>query len=607
MVGRLALVARMPSETKSSLVIHSPDKEWQKYSEALKKALLEVDVLRSHAAKKPEAQNPLLSDMLWRNGNPEENSDSAVIGSYQMLITDEILMDKIKTLVFEDALDATSAVIQAFQDVRSVVQSMENQYLREKSLDLDACEDLLLSALNNSENLRQKQWAHLQGRIVVIQQPTPQDMIRLHQVGVAGIVAENGSRLSHAAILARSFNIPTLFSTAGIVESARNGQKVILDADSGRVTLNPSRSEQRKAEARRAVELLIRQKLKAGALTSAKTTDGRQISILANADGPFNGKALISSGAEGIGLLRTEFLHLREPDSNGTPETPSEIELECFFKLIAESMQPGWATVRLLDCGGDKPYPPKHQLSQNDSAHLSGSVFGIRGIRFLLAEKEILKTQLRALIKANRSGNIRILIPYVTEAREVRQVKHLLQSLWKELPENERTALHFPLLGAMVETPSAVLMLDQIASECDFLSVGSNDLTQHILCIERGQSHNPELCSSFHPAVLRALKNIVDARTQDESGLGLCGEIASDPVATELLLGLGFIQISCRAATIPLIKAIVRNTNCEEAKRMAQHLLQMSSAEEVSAFLLKRYREKHSQLDSSTHSNERAS
>ncbi|MEY4065808.1 MAG: hypothetical protein RIR26_2016 [Pseudomonadota bacterium] len=606
-VGRLAQVARSSNDVKAPLVIHSPDTEWQKYSDAQRKALQEIEHLRSQTNQHPEAMTDSPDDARVSRFVEKDSQDSEVIDSYQLLLADEVLTDKVRSLVFRESLDATSAVIQAFQDVRNVVRSMENQYLREKTLDLDACEDLLLSALNTSDTLKQKQWSHLKGRIVVIHHPTPQDIIRLYQVGVSGIVAECGSHLSHAAILARSFNIPTLFSASGIQTSGRNGQKVILDADNGTITLNPSRSEQRKAEARRAVELMIMQKLKSGALEAGRTREGSRIVILANADGPASGKTILSCGAEGIGLLRTEFLHVSETDNNGTPETPPESHLEYFFKVLAESMQPDWTTVRLLDCGGDKPFPKNHELSKAGTPPLSGSVFGLRGIRFLLAEQKILETQLRAIVRANVFGNIRILLPYVTDVREIQQVKVMLQSVWANLPEKERESLHFPKLGAMIETPAAVLMLDHFSSECDFLSIGSNDLTQHILCVERGQPETADLFNTFHPAVLRTLKQVVETRTRPDLHMCLCGELASDPLATELLIGMGFQQLSCRPSTIPLIKAIIRNTNEDEAKKIAEHVLRMSSADEITDFLHRRYRKKHGSLAFSVHSTERAS
>jgi phosphotransferase system enzyme I (PtsP) len=255
-----------------------------------------------------------------------------------------------------------------------------------------------------------------------------------------------------------------------------------------------------------------------------------------------------------------------------------------FFRLTASALAPKWVTIRLLDAGGDKPYPQGHE-------HPAGP-YGLRGIRFLLAEKSILEMQLHSLIRANIKSNIRILIPFVTDIEEIRIVKRKAQQIWNEIPVEERAGLHFPQIGAMVETPSALMMLDHLCSECDFLSIGSNDLTQHLLCLERSDPNAAVQSSSFHPAVLRALKSIFDQQTKFEMSISLCGELASDPVATELLAGLGCRHLSARSTSIPLLKDIIRNINIGEAEQLAALVLRMTSTEEVRQLLGERYRGK---------------
>lgn len=587
-VGRLAKTTRGHFGAHTPLTIHTPNAEWQKYTDAQRKALSQLEQLRRDAAeiRRSALESATLS-------HDDCGALPGVMTSYGMLLNDELLMDRIKNLVFQESLDATSAILQAFRDVRAVVNSMEDEYLREKALDLDACEDMLLSALSDSKSLQSHQWSYLEGRIVVTNHPSPQDIIRFHQVGVAGIIAEHGSNLSHAAILARSFNIPTVFGAGGIVRASHNGQMTILDAHDGKIVINPGRSELRKAEAQRAVELMLQQKLRAGARAIARTTDGQRILVFANADGPVDARALLSSGAEGIGLLRTEFLHLAGKAETSHEFSSPEEQLKVFFRLTAESIAPRWTTFRLLDSGGDKPYPPGNSLHLQEKSNISQGIFGLRGIRFLLAEKNILELQLRSILRANICGNIRILIPFVSEVAEIKAVKAIAQTLWSEIPENERNTLHYPKIGAMIETPAAVQMLDHIIAECDFLSIGSNDLTQHYLCVERDSEQSSVLFNSFHPAVLRSLKTIFNHQKQMEIGVSLCGELASDPQATELLIGLGCDHFSCRTASIPLIKEIIRKINADEAIRFAESILRMGSAEEIQQHIKQRFAESH--------------
>ena len=601
-VGRLAKTSRGHAGAHTPLIIHSPDAEWQKYADAQRKALQQLEELRRDASeiRKSALEKATLSE-------DDSGALPGVMTSYSMLLSDEVLMDRIKNLVFNESFDATSAILQAFHDVRAVVDSMEDEYLREKALDLDACEDMLLSALSDSKSLQSHQWSHLKGRIVITNHPSPQDVIRFHQVGVAGIIAEHGSNLSHAAILARSFNIPTVFGAGGIVRASHNGQMTILDAHNGKIIINPGRSELRKAEARRAVELMLQQKLKASAPSIARTTDGQRVLVFANADGPVDSRSLLSSGAEGIGLLRTEFLHLTGDAETAHQFSTHEDQLKVFFRLTAEAIAPRWTTFRLLDSGGDKPYPPGNNLNLQEKSNVSQGIFGLRGIRFLLAEKNILELQLRSLLRANVAGNIRILIPFVSDVDEIRKVKALVQTLWSEIPENERTTLHYPRIGAMIETPAAVQMLDHISAECDFLSIGSNDLTQHYLCVERDSQQSSVLFNSLHPAVLRSLKTIFDQQRQMDISVSLCGELASNPEATELLIGLGCNQFSCRTSAIPLIKEIIRTTNAEEAHRFAESILRMSSAEEIQQHIKQRYAESHGHNATTTDPRNRAS
>ncbi|MEN9824723.1 MAG: hypothetical protein RI953_468 [Pseudomonadota bacterium] len=558
-VARLIKGGQTAPSSSAIAAALTPDQEWFRFLNAQFGALEKIGEVLSDASD-----------------DHQKSALNSVMEGYELLLTDEIIVEHIKKLVFEEHLDSSSAIEKVFSDAANKIAASVDDYLREKSMDVVACKEFLVGALASSNP--QQKFEHLKDRIVVVDSPTPQDIILFHQARVSGIIAEQGAELSHAAILARSLNIPTMFAVNGILNRCHDGQIAILDTAEAVVVINPSRSEVRKTEARRAVDLMMSQKLKAKAGSIARTLDGERISVSANSDGPVESKELLASGAEGVGLLRTEFLHLT------STSTPTLHESEVFFRLTASALAPKWVTIRLLDAGGDKPYPQGHE-------HPAGP-YGLRGIRFLLAEKSILEMQLHSLIRANIKSNIRILIPFVTDIEEIRIVKRKAQQIWNEIPVEERAGLHFPQIGAMVETPSALMMLDHLCSECDFLSIGSNDLTQHLLCLERSDPNAAVQSSSFHPAVLRALKSIFDQQTKFEMSISLCGELASDPVATELLAGLGCRHLSARSTSIPLLKDIIRNINIGEAEQLAALVLRMTSTEEVRQLLGERYRGK---------------
>jgi phosphoenolpyruvate-protein phosphotransferase (PTS system enzyme I) len=592
-VGQLIVACDIPSSKPKGLVVIAPDNEWEKYHQAKLRALDQIRTM-SESVKS-------------RNSSDVTSEGADVLDVYSSVIGDEELVRRIKSLVFDEALGASEAVAQAFKDVREVISAMQSPHIRDKALDLDACEDMLLSELCDNQNLGLKNEPEIKGKIVAIHQPLPQEIIQLHKAGVAGIIAESGSKLSHAAILAKSFNIPSVFGASGVIRAASKNARVILDATVGQVSLNPSRSELRKAEARKAVGLMLQQKLKAGAQSIARTIDGHRVLVFANTEASIDSRFYATTGAEGIGLLRTEFLHL--PHSGGSPSAfvANEESLKTYFQTISEVSSGRWVTIRLLDCGGDKPFPSNYDHHLNSSLNDVRGVFGLRGVRFLLSEERILKAQLKSIIRANTLGNIRVLIPFVTDVEEIRQVKNRLRRAWEELSETERSVLHFPSLGAMIETPAAVQLLDFITSECDFVSVGSNDLTQHLLCVERDKPVAAGQFSLFHPAVLRCLKTIFDHQKVSSTALSICGEIASEPAAVELLIGLGCQQLSARPSTIPLIKEIVRSIDLKEAQEFALSILKLASATEIERCLKLRFEEKHGTAYSIPRTSHRAS
>lgn len=555
-VSRLVRLDSQECVLPSTHKTHSPDQEWSNFLNAQARA---IEHLEQIAASAPaSARISALPTMLE---------------GFELLMTDEILIQKIKNLVFSENMNATSAVNAAFADAAALISSFDEEHLKDKSLDLKACEEFLLNEL--SEQPSGNDLSELKNCIVIVHEPKPHDVIRFHEAGVAGVIAEQGTQLCHAAILARSFNIPALFGVGRVTDELKAGQMAILDCAEQTLVINPSRSDIRKAEARRAVDLMVKQKLRAKSGSCALTLDGQRIHVFANVEGSCDTSSLKSYGAEGVGLLRTEFLHL---NSTSIPTTE---QATVFFRMTAAALAPKWMTVRLLDAGGDKPYPT--------SDVFSSGTFGLRGIRYLLAEKNILESQLEALIRANIHGNIRVLIPFVTDVDEVRQVRLLMQEIWNRIPVSERPLMKFPQVGAMIETPAACNIVDHLGNICEFLSVGTNDLTQHILCVDRNDPELRKMFNAFHPAVLRSLKTIFAIQNKMGLDVSVCGELASDPIATELLIGLGCRHLSVPTSSIPLIKELIRKLDFEVAENFAQSILRIPGGAEIQALLKRRY------------------
>ncbi|NBW80607.1 hypothetical protein EBR21_02530 [bacterium] len=321
-VARLVKGGQCSPSYKTSARALTPDQEWSRFLNAQSGALEQIGEVLSDASDEHQ-----------------KNVLNSVMEGYELLLTDELIVEHIKKLVFDDHLDSSAAIEKVFSDAASKIAASVDEYLREKSMDVVACKELLVGALASSNP--QQKFEHLKDRIVVVALPTPQDVILFHQARVAGIITEQGAELSHAAILARSLNIPTMFAVHGILDRCHDGQIAILDTAEAVVVINPSRAEVRKTEARRAVDLMMSQKLKAKAGSVARTLDGERISVFANSDGPVESTGLLASGAEGIGLLRTEFLHL-------TAQTaPTLDESTVFFRLTASALAPKSVTIRL--------------------------------------------------------------------------------------------------------------------------------------------------------------------------------------------------------------------------------------------------------------------
>lgn len=403
------------------------------------------------------------------------------------------------------------------------------------------------------------------------------NMVLLPRERVKGIVTEMGGKTSHTTIVARAFGIPAVVGVQDVSKYTKNGDFIIVDGTRGIVVINPDESTLKTYEERyRRYTDYMNGLVNLSDITPT-TIDGRTIELSANIELPMEVESSLNYGARGIGLFRTEFLFM-----NRIPTEEKQFEV---YKYCAEAIKPDSIIIRTVDLGGDK-------LLQDTSFRDANPFLGWRAIRVYLKEKNILKTQLRAILRASAFGNIKIMFPLVSAIEEIKLLKDILRNTQREL---EKEGIRYDEnieVGIMVEVPSAAILAEDFAKEVDFFSIGSNDLTQYTLACDRGNPRVANIFKPLHPAVLRLIKSTVDAGHSQDVWVGLCGELGSETVAIPVLLGLGLDELSVCPALVPEVKSVIRHLTMVECREIASKVLSMSSAEEVERYLTSILKEK---------------
>jgi phosphotransferase system enzyme I (PtsP) len=500
---------------------------------------------------------------------------SAVFNTHIQILEDKGFVAKV-----EAGLRQTGDGLRTLRDVaaayRRTFDGLEDPFFRERGIDV---EDVTRRVMAQLLGVRHRNIPLSDGAILVTSHLMPAHFALLETEKVAAIVAEHGGPTSHGAIFARALEIPAVTGAKGILEASQPGQLAIVDGGSGVVYLDPDeplRAEYQRAQHR--YELAV-EHLDALAARPAETRDGRRVALTANVGLIADLKLCERHGAEGIGLFRTELLVLAQRGM------PPEDEQEQLYERVASALAPQPVTIRTLDLGGDKAIP-NLGVEREDNPQL-----GLRSIRLSLAHEGVFRAQLRAILRASASRNVRLLFPMISSLAELRRARELVECAKEDLARRGHEFDPELPVGVMIEVPAAALIADALARECDFFSIGTNDLTQYTLAVDRGNERVAHLYDPLHPGVLRLIDRTVRGARRSRRPVSVCGEMASNPLAVPILVGLGIEELSGAAGAVPVVKEIVRALDSEDVARDARCALEAGSAAEVHAIAAHRLRE----------------
>ena len=494
-----------------------------------------------------------------------------IIDTHLLILADERLFVETASIIETGLINAEGALSRTLQKYRSTFAAIEDAYLRERINDVETVIEKILRTMTGETHEIIVPDEGL--TVVAAHDLTPADILQMDRTQIIGLVTEIGGRTSHASILARAFQLPTVAGVEGITSLALDGAPVIVDGLNGSVIVNPDRatfllSLQRK----RRYEFIEFELLKLRDLP-AQTLDGFLMQLKGNVELPEEGASVLSHGGVGVGLYRTEMLFMNRP------EMPGEEEQFRAYASMQQAVAPHPLTIRTLDAGGDKLLEGVyHQPEQNPA-------LGMRAIRLSLSMRAEFKKQLRAILRVSALGRVRVMFPMISGLDELRRAKALLGECKSELSSAGIPFDGRIQVGIMIEIPSAVMMADLLAPEADFFSIGTNDLIQYTLAIDRSNEHLSEFFQPLHPAVLRSLRRVVEVAHAAGIDACICGEMAGDPLYLPLLLGLGFDELSMGSASIPRVKQILRRCTREQAAVIAGTCATFTTAAEVESYL----------------------
>ncbi len=498
---------------------------------------------------------------------------ASIFEAHAMMVSDPSFADKVIQKIESEQVNAEWALSEVQEEFEARFQSFDDRYLRERTADV---KDVAERVLKHLQGVAHHDLSEITHDVVILADDlTPSDTIHFNRRPIVGFATESGGRTSHTSIIAKSLFMPAVIGVPRLTKIVDNDELVIIDGYEGTLLVNPTQAmvaEYRSRVSRHAEEereLLRNREL------AAVTKDNRQISLQANIELVEELRDAVKFGAEGIGLYRSEFLYISK-----SPLLPTEEEHFEVYRKLVEETAPNPCVIRTFDLGGKK-LAREVMGSKEDNP-----VLGLRALRLCMKHRDMFRAQLRALLRASTFGNLRIMFPLVSGIQELRQVKTLIREIRLEL-DAEGIAHNRDLqIGIMVEVPAAALIADLLATEADFFAIGTNDLIQYSLAIDRSNENVSYLYEPLHPALLRLIKNVIDAGKRGGIPVSMCGEMAADPIYAVVLLGLGLEIFSMNPSNIPVIKDVIRSVRYRDCKRIAEVALQKKTAQEIEEFVI---------------------
>jgi len=533
--------------------IEDPEEEWERFIQAREATFQQLD--KAYA----KAQEELGEE------------EAGIFGAQKLMLQDPELINTIKSRIESELVNVETALHETAEVFASQLEAIDDEYLSARALDI---RDVSSRCLRNLLGLKDSPAEGLNvPSIIIAQDLTPSDTVLLNKDLVLGFCTEVGGSTSHTAILARGLGIPAVVGAGELLRKIKTGDSIVIDGDAGEIIIDADKKSLEEFKIRQERFLKAQADAEAISHQPAITTDGHQVEVVANIGSVDDVQPALLSGAEGVGLLRSEFLYLERSSM------PTEDEQYQSYKTIADAFSDRPVILRSLDVGGDKDIP------YIDMPPETNPFLGERAIRLCLSRPDIFKPQLRAALRAGYGNNLKLMFPMVSSVEDVDKIRAVLEECKDELRNEVQAVAEEMEIGIMIEIPSAAILADQLADVVDFFSIGTNDLSQYTMAADRTNAKVATLASGFQPAVFRLIKMVIDAAHSKGKWVGLCGEMAGELLAIPILLGLGLDEFSMNPPAIPFAKKLISSISYEHAKKVAETAIQLKSDQEIREYI----------------------
>lgn len=532
-----------------------------------KKSVTDTDAELKRLQDAIEKFVSITNEMADKMAKTVGEQDADILRGHIIMLQDPMIEEQISALMISEKISAEMALEQVLDQTAEMFAAVPDELIQQRATDLMDIKSRMLKILMGIEEVDISQVP--ENTVLVARDLTPSMTAGINPANIAGILTEVGGRTSHSAILARAMEIPAVLSIEGICGIVKNGYTVVLDGSKGEAIVNPDEATVKEFEKKFADYAAEKELLKAYKGKPSQTKDGVKVELVSNIGKPEDADKVVECDGEGIGLFRTEFLFM---DRDSVPTEEEQFEA---YKKVAETLKGKPVIIRTLDIGGDKAIPYLG-LETEENPFL-----GFRAIRFCLKRRDIYEVQLRALLRASAFGDIKIMVPLVTGVDELRAVKVILEDIKRQLDKDGIAYNKDVKVGVMMETPAACMMADALAKEADFFSIGTNDLTGYTMAVDRGNAKVAYLYSTYNPAVLRAIKRIIECGKAEGIMVGMCGEAAADPKLIPLLLAFGLDEFSVSATSVLKTRKTISDCNIDECKALAEKVMKCVTEEEV--------------------------